>query len=246
MRRIARVARILTVLTCLLLIFGIGGVFGQWFYEGEKYKETNLPVRLVMPQPDVPVIINNASDQFENIISTQETLASLLDRMDTTASSSWSGRDDDSFIGNVEGASAEDKNLLTELFGEENLQMEIDGVKQNISLMVKRENLDGNADTGANPTKEDTKVEKGSEMVMYYTNEDLDTRYGATVTVYAIVFSKDISATEWKQVGTIFTGTATVTSYSGWYGTGSFNTDNWRQKDTDKTLSAVVTEFLGT
>ena len=129
-------------------------------------------------------------------------------------------RYDESYIGNVVGASQEDKELLAKLF-EGNLLLNINGVDTEVKVMVKRENLDNNASTGD---------ENGNEMVVYLTTHDLQRQgWGTTYApVYAAIFTKSGNEGKWMQCGDLIEGTATVKQYNGWPGSGSFDTDTWR------------------
>jgi hypothetical protein len=84
-----------------------------------------------------------------------------------------------------------------------------------VKCMIKNENVDGVS---------------GSEMVMYMTVHSLkraETNGTNKAPVYAIVF-KQGSDGKWNELGDIYNGTATVTTYTGGSGDGSFNTDTWR------------------
>ena len=73
---------------------------------------------------------------------------------------------------------------------------------------------------------------------LYITADPLTTA-GASVPVYVVVYTKDRNSNTWYQLGTTYKGTATVVSYVGGSGTGSFNTDTWRSTD-GKTIEDLV------
>ena len=117
------------------------------------------------------------------------------------------------YIGNLMGADEDDKALLTALF-EGALTFEVGNEVVPITVMVKEKNVYGTSD---------------KEMVLYITADDLSA-WSSYVPVYAAVFSKNESGA-WVQVGDIYAGEAQTNSYSGWWGSGSFNTESWRSTE---------------
>lgn len=124
-------------------------------------------------------------------------------------------RDEDTgnYIGNLMGADADDKALLTALF-DGALTFKVGNDEVPITVMVKKKDVYGSTD---------------DEMVLYITADTLQTT--EKVPVYLAVFSKNTENDEWEQIGEILEGQATVNSYSGlpfnWGGRGSFNTETW-------------------
>lgn len=114
------------------------------------------------------------------------------------------------YIGNLMGADGDDKALLTALF-EGALTFTVGNEEVPITVMIKEKNVYGTSD---------------KEMVLFITADDLSSTW-TYVPVYAAVFSKN-DLGEWVQIGDIFAGEARTNSYSGWYGSGSFNTETWR------------------
>ncbi len=231
LRRIPMILSMLVILSC-------GGVYAAWQYQPDKVTEESFPVELVMAQPDVPIVINDAARQFEKILNTPTLLTELITEMNKET-----GNRNETYIGTVEGAPQSDKDKLIDLF-EGRLSINIDGQEKNISIIIKRENIDGSTTTGESGT--------GSEMVMYFTDESLQkTSWGTQrATVYAIVYTKSASNAKWTQIGNIFTGNAPITDYEsgsqwGRDNDGSFNTDNWRENDTNRTIEQVVSAALG-
>ena len=115
-----------------------------------------------------------------------------------------------SYIGNLDGADGDDKALVNALFGD-TLKFTVGGQEVPVTVMAKEKNVYGS----------NTK-----EMVLYITADDL-TAASTYVPVYAAVFTKDASG-QWVQIGETFAGEARTNSYSGWAGSGSFNTERWR------------------
>lgn len=118
------------------------------------------------------------------------------------------------YIGNLQGADGDDKALLTALF-EGALTFTVGNEEVPITVMIKEKNV-----------YDVDNIKNVNEMVLYITADDLGATY-SFVPVYAAVFAKDTSG-EWKQIGDIFAGEARTNNYSGWYGSGSFNTESWR------------------
>lgn len=174
-----------------------------------------------VPPSDI-VAVRGADQRFEEILNTPTLLDDLLKRMDTVTSV-WdpNGRADNSYVGNVVGSTSDDSAVLNQLFtvGEVNyLVMEIEGEEKPVTVLIKREDLDGKATTGD---------EDGNEMTIYMTAETIG---NSPVTVYAAVYTKDntVSGSEWRQIGQLFEGEADTNRYSGWFGSrDSFNTDTW-------------------
>ncbi len=127
-----------------------------------------------------------------------------------------------SFIGNVPGATSNDTTLMNQLFGDR-LKVEINGEDQDVTAIVKRENLDNDSTSGD---------ENGCEMTLYMTADTIK-RGVKTVTVFAIVFTKAPGSDEWVQMGDMmFEGTADACRYltgldGGLLANNSFNTGTW-------------------
>lgn len=121
--------------------------------------------------------------------------------------------DDDTgnYIGNLVGADADDKALLTALF-EGNLTFQVGNEEVPITVMIKHIDVYGSEEP---------------DFVLYITADELSQRF-TYVPVYASVFTKDTTGT-WVQAGDIFAGEARINGYSGSFlGTGSFDTKTWR------------------
>ncbi len=174
-----------------------------------------------------------------------ETLVEKID--DKYNGADWSAN----FIGNVAGAEGigeagkADTATVNNLFGG-SLKITIDGEETNVTVLIKREDVDGNTQTGDDYTVTDgtnTASGTGCEMTLYLTTDELD-RSGANATVYAVVFTcdknEDGTLGNWYQIGERYEGTATVVGYVGntaTQNTGSFDTGTWRS--TYKTYQPV-------
>lgn len=117
------------------------------------------------------------------------------------------------YMGNLSGADADDKAILTALFGDE-LTFRVGDEEVPITVMIKEKDVYGDGTL---------------DMVLYITADDLSERT-TYVPVYASVFSQDENGT-WVQVGEIFAGEAETNAYSGWAGSGSFDTETWRSTE---------------
>lgn len=188
------------------------------------------------------VAIDTTITKFEDVLNdTAEGggYATLVEKIDDKyTGADWSAN----FIGNVSGAEEigvlgkADTETISKLFGD-NLTITIDGVETNVTVLIKRENVDDNTDTGddyvvTNGT--DTARGTGCEMTLYLTTDELK-RSNSSVPVYAVVFTcdknEDGTPGEWYRIGELYAGTATVVGYVGntsTQNTGSFDTGTWR------------------
>ena len=191
------------------------------------------------------VVASTAVDRFREILNTDADYTFLTNAMDED--------DDDkskvTYIGNVAGADSGDSATINTLFGDEFMSMDLDGDgdTEPITMMIKREDLDGNGNTGAsysytsgwfNPT---TTTVTGAEMTLYITAQDLsNVRSGAEISVYAAVFTKYPGETEWVELVPLTKGVADANNYNGWGSSAnSFNTDTW-VSDGGQTLRQIV------
>lgn len=165
------------------------------------------------------VAVDNAMQRFEQIINDETHYEALIDAMNHTNAARPSYRPGSTtYIGNVIGSSGEDSKAVNELFtveGENFLHLEINGKKTNVTVIIKREDVDGAS---------------GDEMTLYMTPETISGRVGTYITVYAIVFRQNAATGKWEQLGELYEGEAPIVKYDGtWWGTpDSFTTDNWR------------------
>lgn len=148
-----------------------------------------------------------------------------------------------SFIGNVSGASDSDSSFIQQMFTNEFLNMDLDGdgKSEPITLMIKRENLDGNSQTGDEYTYKNligiSQTVYGAEMTIYITSEGFSSN---TLTVYAATFTKLSGSDTWIEVVSLTKGTATANRYSIGFGSNnSFNTDTWKS-DNKETMDTLV------
>lgn len=172
--------------------------------------------------------------QFNNILNDtteggpyQTLISKIDDKYDGTY---WKAN----FIGNVVGAHNEDTETINAIFGD-SLNLTVDGNLSDVTVLIKRENIDGNEDTGDDYTAtygNATTSGYGCEMTIYMTTESL-TSSGTQVTVYAAVYTCDNNDGElgpWRMIGDIYKGEALVVGYTGnttSANSGSFSTDDW-------------------
>lgn len=179
------------------------------------------------------VVAQSAVTQFEDILngrSDPESYQTLKNYMNNRGSNSSSV----SYVGNVAGANDNDSQLIQELFTNEFLTMDLDGdgEAEPITLMIKRENLDGDTSTGDSYTYRallgGNRTVNGAEFTLYITSEGFDQR---TLNVYAVTYTKLEGSDEWIQVVPLTKGTADANRYSfGFGGNNSFNTDTWEDE----------------
>lgn len=186
-----------------------------------------------IPEDEEEIAVNGALERFTEILNNPAETKQLTDQMDK---SNENDRHNNSYIGNVVGASEKDIELLKELFVG-NLHININGIDTQVTLIIKRENLDNNKNTGD---------ENGNEMTIYMTTDDLqrDSWLSAgKAPVFAAIFSKNNSDGGWAQIGSMVEGTATIKGYSGSVlGEGSFDTDTWKSKS-NQTIEQVLASF---
>ena len=137
------------------------------------------------------------------------------------------------FIGNVVDAHNEDTETINELF-QDKLSLTIDGVVTNVTVLIKRENLDGNTATGDDyvaTANGNSTYGYGCEMTLYMTTDELQS--GSPI-IYTAVFTcdknEDGTCGNWYMIGDKYVGTASIVGYEGGYTTGSFDTGTWRSK----------------
>ncbi len=187
------------------------------------------------------IVATTAVEQFENILNNK-----VADDSYTQLETAMDNRDGGfnkgsavTYIGNVAGANTTDSQAIEGLFGEEFMTMDVDGdgEVEPITMMIKRENLDGNTATGDSYTYtswgRETTV-NGVEMTLYITAESFAGKsQGAEMVVYAVVYTIPEGGSEWVEVVGLTKGTAEANNYSNgsWGTVNSFNTDTWRAEN---------------
>ncbi len=145
------------------------------------------------------------------------------------------------YIGNVADSTSEDSQTINALF-QGKLQLTVDGKVTNVTLLIKREDVDGDLNTGDSYTSTHPNGSfsaSGCEMTIYMTVDPLN-RQGAAAEVYAAVFTcNKVGDTygDWYMLGDMYLGTATIVGYEGGESTGSFNTETWLSKSSTYTVS---------
>lgn len=157
--------------------------------------------------------LGGALNRFKEVLNNSTDLNSLVSQMGFFGD----------FVGNVGGADPEDLSFLNEMFAGD-LSMVINGTPQEVTILIKRKNVDGNDSTGLSGL-----LYRGNEMTIYLTTNKLDSANSMAVT-YAAVYTRVSNNTEWYQLGPTYVGEAPVTDYRTGQvgGTGSFNTDYWK------------------
>ena len=179
------------------------------------------------------------------------TLITSID--DKYAGQAWQAN----YMGNVDNVTTQGKadTAVVESLVGSGLTLTIDNVTKNITLIIKRENLDGNTRTGdaykvnagyVNGSWVQETSGTGCEMTIYMTPNNLDKNLDdgeySSDKNYAEVYVSVTTCTndgviksdgttnitsEWYQLGDIYYGIANIVAYNGDTGTGSFVTDNW-------------------
>ena len=166
------------------------------------------------------------------------------------ARTGWNKASAVTYIGNVDGSNSGDSNTIGNLFGSEFMTMDLDGdgKKEPITMMIKRLDLDNNVYTGDEYTYTNlgrNYTVHGAEMTLYITSQDLSSvRNGAEIVVYAATFTKLPDATEWTDLVGLTKGTATANNYTGYGNSNSFNTDTW-ESDSGESMEELVSKAIG-
>ncbi len=174
--------------------------------------------------------IDSVVNQFSNVLNSSATYEQLIDQIDNKYDGrGWTA----TYFGNVAGSSNDDSVAINTLFAGQ-LNMLINGVERPVTVIIKRENIDGNTNTGDDYTVTNgtsTTSGYGCEYTLYMTTEDLNS-YNSYPTVYAMVYTCDRDADgnlgEWYMIGEYYEGTAQVVGYIGGTSGGSFDTGSWR------------------
>lgn len=199
------------------------------------------------------VVAKTILDRFRDILN-NVVAPDSYNTLDTAMNNrtGWNKASDVTFIGNVVGSNTSDTRTLENLFGDDTMKMDLDGngIPEPVTIMIKRENLDGNNNTGMAYTYTDGRQQRtvqGVEMTIYITSQDLDSySRGDDIVVYAAAFTKLPGADLWTDLVPLTKGTAPANNYSSgdYYGSAnSFNTSKWKS-DNNKTLATLVTEAL--
>lgn len=190
------------------------------------------------------IIAGDVLDIFEDIVNTGDNdndqidtlFEKLIDEMDQYTDRN---RDDNSYIGNVSGAHEDDITALDDLFGS-SFKVNINGEEKEVKVMIKKENIDNNKNTGD---------ESGNEMVIYMTTDTLEQTGSwfnpSDAIVYAAVYTDDQKGEGWYRKGEMYEGTCTIKQYNGWPGSGSFDTDTWRSTNANgQTANRTITQMI--
>lgn len=198
--------------------------------------------------------VENTLLAFLNALNTPDKYSYLTANIDNKYNNQdWQAN----YIGNVSQAgnnnpsaqAKEDATIVENMIGS-GLTLTIEGVQKNITVLIKRENLDNNERTGdayKATNGNNSSTGKGCEMSIYMTPNDLDKtvetgEYSGdrnyaevfvaitTCTNSGVINSQTnnyTSLSDWYQIGDIYEGIANIVTYEGGTGTGSFVTDNW-------------------
>lgn len=162
-----------------------------------------------IPDNQEETTVVNAMDRFEVILNDTVEHGKLEEYMSNT---STSDRNNSSYISNVPGASDVDKAAIEELFAG-NLHIMLDGQQTDVKILVKEQNISNSY--------------AGDEMVIYMTTDSLTQPFRRAV-VYRCIYANNNGT--WLRISEIQEGTAPICDYTTGFpwGTGSFNTDEWK------------------
>lgn len=198
------------------------------------------------------LVAQTAVDRFRDILNDVAFAGSYQSLEDTMNNrSGFNKASAVTYIGNVHGSSSSDSAFMESLFSQEFMTMDLDGDgnAEPITMMIKRENLDGDTDTGDDYTYKTSswgggreQTVEGVEMTLYITSADLsNVSSGRAVVVYAASFTKLSGATSWTELVPLTKGTADANNYSGYGSANSFNTDTWLS-DTGKSIKELAVQ----
>lgn len=246
------IARYMAFLCSLFILASVGGVFATWHYAADLITpvDSEIPVTVTdfkfsdITDEETEEVTKSLAQKFLEILNSSTDYAMLTGAMDDNydGSRAWTA----SYIGNVAGSSSDDTTLLLDLFDGE-LSLEVNGTHVDVTCIIKRENIDGNTSTGASYRVGRTTY-RGCEMTLYLTTANFDrVSYNDYPPVYAMVFTKPSTNSDWVQIGEeMYTGTAQVVGYVGGTTTGSFDTGTWRSSQqyhgvsTGATISRLI------
>ncbi len=226
-------------------------IYVTFSYKGNNFSNASLLSQLhfkfVVDKSSIGgIVAQTAVDRFRDILNNkvyEGSYQSLENGMNDR--SGFNKASAVTYIGNVSGSNSSDSLLIEALFGEEFMSMDLDGDgnAEPITMMIKREDLDGSTETGDAYTYtnwgRETTV-RGAEMTLYITSENLDNvSSGRSVVVYAAAFTKLPGATEWTDLVPLTKGAANANNYSGYGSANSFNTDTWKS-DGGKTIEQLL------
>lgn len=220
-------------------------------FDGNTYTARDLTAQLhfnfVVDKDSIgDIVALTAVDQFRNILNnitapdSYETLTTAMDNR-----SGFNKASAVTYIGNVTGSNSTDSKVIQTLFGDEFMQMDLDGdgEAERITMMIKREDLDDNDNTGDEYSYSswgNKTTVYGAEMTLYITAQDLTkVSSNQSVVVYAASFTKLPGNDVWTDLVSLTKGTAKANNYSGYGSANSFNTDTWTA-DNGKTMKQLA------
>lgn len=198
-----------------------------------------------------------AVSQFSEVLNDSAKFDALVTEMDENKD----GRLNTSFIGNVTGDDeSEDSKRLAELFADA-LQIDTGNGEIPVTIMIKRDNVDGNNKTGVDYIEysyrlwlETETPAEGGEFTIYMTADDVTKENPVTVYVAVFTIAQDAEGNptgKWYQLGEMFVGQANTNNYqSGSTNSpNSFNTDTWKSTESyyglgsGKTVEEIMTAY---
>lgn len=199
--------KLLSLFLAFIVFISAGKVYATWMYSGEHTDSSTSNIRVNVSEwdflPEQEVDITNAlldvlNDGTEcnikiNGVTYTSSYEALIAAFDNSPTSNRITLHNNSYIGTMQ-QTGDDALALRTLFGDV-LTNEEEG-NTDYSLMLKREPLDGDENTGQHyflegdhGWAEENKFYPGAEMILFSTNWESTSYYGY-VTVYATVYTK--------------------------------------------------------
>lgn len=240
--------RLATVITAGVCFFGTPGVGAKFIIQACG------GMRIIF---DLGVYAaKGAVGRFSEVLNDDVKFNALVTEMDNE-----NGRLNTSFIGNVTGDDeSEDSKRLAELFADA-LQIDTGNGEIPVTIMIKRDNVDGNNKTGVDYIEysytlwwETETPAEGGEFTIYMTADDVTKENPVTVYVAVFTIAQDAEGNptgKWYQLGEMFVGQANTNNYqSGSTNSpNSFNTDTWKSTESyyglgsGKTVEEIMTAY---
>lgn len=234
------------------MVFTVTARFVSWYARDNYVLNSIVNYEFVpideLPEDDDEVAVNNVLDKFHKILNDTEDYKTLSDEIAANydGSRAWTA----TYIGNVVGTEDYENNndtaIVNDLF-DGILTLNINGKDTNVTVIIKREEIDGNSRTGDTYYYGNPPIGVAdTEMTLYITAEDLNSvSSGTRVAVYTIVFTvgQDVNGNpigEWYQLGDMYVGSAEVVGYIGGFNNGSFDTGTWRETGTNRTIHTII------
>lgn len=178
------------------------------------------------------VKIDSVYTNFADVLNTPETYALLSQAFNEKYAETGSV-----VLANI----GEEKTIFDEIFGGD-ITLNIDGVEVPVTIMIRRENVDGKT-TGDSYSASGP---SGCEYTLYITVDELDSTENekGTATVFAVTYSEGgiSNQNEWYQIGELYEGTAPLEAYNGG---DAFDYTGWEASPKEYIVADGITYKIG-